>query len=146
MFRKAAPAPDTKGPLREENRTTGRVPEERRVAAWIGASIVMKGDVTSSENMTVAGQVEGDITVTEHALVIAAGGTVRGNIVARAVVVHGEVLGTITADARVEVAATGFVNGDIIAPRMMLAEGATLHGRVGIASSRAAGERDRPDE
>ena len=113
----------------------GRVLEERRVAAWIGPSILIDGDVTSSEHMTVAGRVEGDITVRDHALVVAAGGTVRGNIVARDVVVQGEVLGTITADARVEIAATGSVRGEIIAPRMVLAEGATLHGRVGIASA-----------
>jgi cytoskeletal protein CcmA (bactofilin family) len=111
-----------------------QVPAERRVAAWIGPSIVIKGDVTSSEHMTVAGRVEGDITVRQHALVVAAGGTVRGNIDARDVVVQGEVLGTITAEGRVEVTATGFVHGDIRAPRMMLAEGATVHGRVGIAA------------
>ena len=110
-----------------------RTTEERRVAAWIGPSIVIKGDVTSSENMTVAGRVEGDITVREHALVVAAGGTVRGSIVANYVIVHGEVLGTITAEARVEVTATGFVRGDITAPRMVLSEGATLHGRIGVA-------------
>jgi cytoskeletal protein CcmA (bactofilin family) len=112
-----------------------RVAEERRVVAWIGASILIKGDLTSSENMTVAGRVEGDITVRQHAVVIAAGGTVRGNIIARDVVVHGEVLGTITAEARVEVAPTGSVHGDIVAPRMMLTEGATLHGRLGIAAT-----------
>lgn len=117
-----------------------RVSEERRVAAWIGASILMKGDVTSSENMTVAGRVEGDITVREHALVVAAGGMVRGNIVARDVVVHGEVLGTITAEGRVEVAPTGHVHGDITAPRMALSEGATLHGRIGIAVMSSAHE------
>lgn len=138
MFRKAAPASDTRGQLRDENRMAGRVPEERRVAAWIGASIVIDGNVTSSENMTVAGNVEGDITVREHGLVVAAGGTVRGNIIARAVVVRGEVLGTITADTRVEVDATGSVHGDIITPRMMLAEGATLRGRVRIATNREA--------
>ena len=115
-----------------------RAPEERRVAAWIGASILIKGDVNSSENMTVAGRVEGDITVQEHALVVAAGGTVRGNIAARDVVVHGEVLGTITAERRVEVTATGFVHGDIVEPRMMLTEGATLHGRIGIAATSSA--------
>ena len=135
MFTKTAPAPDPKGQLRDENRKPGRVAEERRVAAWIGASILIKGDVVSSENMTVAGQVVGDITVREHALIIAAGGTVRGNIAAQAVVVHGEVLGAINADARVEVTATGSVHGDIIAPRMLLVEGAKLHGRVGISSS-----------
>jgi cytoskeletal protein CcmA (bactofilin family) len=112
-----------------------RAPEERRVAAWIGSSILIKGDLTSSENMTVAGRVEGDITVREHAVVIAEGGTVRGNIIARDVVVHGEVLGTITAQSRVEVAPTGSVHGDIVAPRMMLTEGATLHGRIGIVAT-----------
>lgn len=110
-----------------------RATEERRVAAWIGPSIVIKGDVTSSETMTVAGRVEGDITVKGHALIVAAGGMVRGNVVARDVIVHGEVLGTITAEARVEVTATGFVRGDIKAPRMVLSEGATLHGRIGVA-------------
>ena len=139
MFRKAEPASDTSPQPRNDNRIAGRVPEERRVAAWIGPSIVIKGDVTSSENMTVAGQVDGDITLAAHVLVIAAGGTVRGNIVARAVVVHGAVLGTITADERVEVATTGAVHGDIIAPRMMLAEGATLHGRIGIRETAGRG-------
>ena len=118
-----------------------RVPEERRVAAWIGASILIKGNVNSSESMTVAGQVEGDITVREHALVVAEGGTVRGNIVARDVVVHGAVLGTITAEGRVEVAPTGSVHGDIIAPRMMLTEGASLHGRLGIAAASSGAVR-----
>ena len=109
--------------------------EERRVAAWIGASILIEGNVTSSESMTVAGRVDGDITVREHALVIAAGGSVRGNIMGRDVVVHGEVLGTITAEGRVEVAPTGAVHGDIVAPRMTFMEGATLHGRLGIAAT-----------
>ena len=118
--------------------------EERRVAAWIGASILIKGDVTSSESMTVAGQVEGDIIVREQALVVAAGGTVRGNIVARDVVVHGEVLGTITAQGRVEVAATGSVHGDILAPRMMLTEGATLRGRIGIAAGQSTSQGAHP--
>ena len=85
MFSKAAPAVDNKQ-RREEPKVTGRPGDERRVAAWIGPSIVINGNVTSSENMTVAGQVEGDITVREHALTVAAGGVVRGNIMARAVV------------------------------------------------------------
>jgi cytoskeletal protein CcmA (bactofilin family) len=138
MFPKAAPAADTKRQSREENRLAGQSAGERRVAAWIGPSIVVKGDVISSENLTVAGRVEGNITVGEHALIIAEGGTVHGNIVARAVVVHGEVQGSITADLRVEIAATGFVNGDVGAPRMVLVEGARLHGRVGITATSPA--------
>lgn len=106
--------------------------EERRVAAWIGSSLVIKGDLTSSEDITVAGQVEGDVTVKEHKLVVARGATIRGGILARAVEVHGAVVGTITSDGKVEVAATGSVDGDIASPRLVLAEGATLDGRIAV--------------
>jgi cytoskeletal protein CcmA (bactofilin family) len=120
-----------------QQRMGGPVPEERRVAAWIGASIVIKGDVTSSEDMTIAGQVEGDVVVKEHALVIAPQARIRGNIVARAVAIRGQVLGTITAERKVEVGETGSVEGDINTPRLVVAEGAVIHGRVGTAGPAA---------
>ena len=109
--------------------------EERRVAAWIGASLVIKGDLTSSEDITIAGEVEGDVSVKEHKLVVARGATIRGNMVARAVEVHGAVVGTTTSDGKVEVGATGSVDGDIASPRLVLAEGATLHGRVSVTGT-----------
>jgi cytoskeletal protein CcmA (bactofilin family) len=109
--------------------------EERRVAAWIGASIVIEGDLTSSEDTTIAGEVKGDIAVKQHKLVIAPGATIRGSIVARTVEVQGTVVGTIASDGRVEVGSTGSVEGDITAPRLVLAEGATLHGQVSVSGS-----------
>lgn len=124
---------DNAQPRRVE-RVGGKVVEERRVAAWIGASIVVKGNLTSSEDLTIAGQVEGNVTVREHTLVIAPRGRVRGDIIARTVAVHGEVTGTITADRKVEIGATGSVEGDIKSPRMVVDEGAVLHGRIGITS------------
>ena len=116
--------------------------EERRVAAWIGASIVIRGDLTSSEDMTIAGRVEGDVTVRENTVVVAPKATIHGDIVARVVAVHGEVTGTITAAHKVEVGETGSVQGDIITPRMVVAEGAVLHGRVGTAASPNAPSRE----
>jgi cytoskeletal protein CcmA (bactofilin family) len=108
--------------------------EERRVAAWIGASVVVKGDVTSSEDMTIAGRVEGDVAVPANTLVIARQAKIQGDIVAREVVVHGQVSGSVKADRRLEVGETGSIDGDINAPSMEVAEGAVLHGRVGIAA------------
>jgi cytoskeletal protein CcmA (bactofilin family) len=135
MFNKDARDADDSVQARR-GETVGRLPrEERRVAAWIGASIIITGDLTSSEDMTIAGRVEGDVAVPEHAVVVAPGARIRGNIVARAVVVHGEVLGTITADRRVEVGDTGSVDGDIVAPRMAVAEGASLRGQLRIAAA-----------
>jgi cytoskeletal protein CcmA (bactofilin family) len=110
------------------------VQEERRVAAWIGGSVVIDGNVTSSEDMTIAGTVNGDVTVPEHAVVIARGARIRGKVNARAVAVQGEVSGAIRADRKVEVGETGVVDGAITSPRMAVAEGAVLNGPVNVAA------------
>jgi cytoskeletal protein CcmA (bactofilin family) len=105
---------------------------ERRVAAWIGASIVIEGNLTSSEDMTIAGRVQGDVAVPEHSLVLAREARIQGDVVARAVEVHGHVVGTIKADRKVEVGETGVVEGDISAPALVISEGAKISGRMGI--------------
>ncbi len=102
------------------------------MAAWIGKSILIQGDLTSSEDLTIAGQVEGDISVPEHSLIINPQARIHGNIVARFVVVQGSVTGTITAAERVEIAETGVVDGDIITRRKAIAEGAILRGKIGV--------------
>lgn len=109
--------------------------EERRVAAWIGASVVIQGDVTSSDDMTIAGEIDGDVRVPRNTLVIAPEARIRGSIVAHHVSVLGKVWGSITADGSVEVGDTGSVDGDIRAPRMAVAEGAALRGRLRIDTS-----------
>lgn len=134
MFGKDARDSDDSRQPRRDRLIGGHVPDERRVAAWIGASIVIKGDLNSSEDMTIAGQVQGDVAVREHTLVIAPQARIRGNIVARAVAIHGDVKGTITAERKIEVGETGSVDGDISTPRMVVAEGAVLHGRTRIGS------------
>jgi len=108
--------------------------EERRVAAWIGPSLVIRGDLISSEDVTIAGQVEGNVTVEGHAVTIAGRASVRGDIVARAVAVHGEVIGTITSKGKVEIGETGSVDGDIRAQGMVVTEGAALRGGVKIST------------
>lgn len=104
------------------------------MAAWIGASIVIRGDLTSSEDMTIAGRIEGDVAVRENRLIIAPGARVEGDIVARSVSVHGHVAGNITAGHSAEIGGEGSVLGDVIAPRMIVAEGAVLHGRVEVSA------------
>lgn len=135
MFgRNTTDSDDGMQPGREERVADG-VRAERRVAAWIGASIVIQGDLTSSEDLTIAGQVEGDVTVREHTLVIAPRARIRGNIVARTVTVHGHVMGAITAARKVEIGESGSVDGDINTPRMVVTEGAVLHGQLEVATS-----------
>jgi cytoskeletal protein CcmA (bactofilin family) len=108
------------------------------VAAWIGASIVIEGNLTSSEELTIAGRVEGDVAVREHTVTIAPEGRIHGNIVAHSVAVHGHVRGAINAESKLEIGETGSVDGDIRTPRLVLAEGAVLKGRVGVAMQTSA--------
>lgn len=117
-------------------RERGQPDTERRVAAWIGASIVVHGRLTSSEDLTIAGRVDGDVEVRDNVLVITPEGHVEGNVVALGVVVNGRVTGDVEAHRNVVIGATGEVVGDIVTPRMTIAEGAVLRGRLSIAGSR----------
>lgn len=111
---------------------------ERRVAAWIGPSVVVRGRLTSSDDMTIAGRVEGDVEVRENRLVIAPDAHIEGKVVALTVVVNGKVTGDIEAKRIIEIGATGAVYGDIVTPRMSVAEGATLEGNLSIVPGKAS--------
>jgi cytoskeletal protein CcmA (bactofilin family) len=109
----------------------GRPPdEEQRVVAWVGKSVVFKGDLSSSEDMTIDGRVEGTVKLRDHGLTIGPNAAIRADIVARTVIVRGAVTGTITAGDKVIVSETGSVEGDVISPCLALADGAVLRGRV----------------
>lgn len=112
--------------------------EERRQRAWIGGSLVIRGDLTSSEDMTIAGRVEGDVSAQNNALILAEGARILGDVTARTVTVQGHVTGSIVANSVVEIGETGSVDGDVRAPSMRVTEGARLHGRLRIGSTRGS--------
>src|ERR671914_1973266 len=107
-----------------------RPAEERRHVAWVGKSVVFKGELVSSEDMAIDGRVEGSIDVRGHTLTIGPDANIRANIQAASVMVHGAVNGKITAEKRVEIRPSGSVEGEITTPRLAVADGAILRGRV----------------
>jgi cytoskeletal protein CcmA (bactofilin family) len=109
---------------------TRRAPDERRATAWVGKSVVFKGELSSSEDMTIDGRVEGTIDVRHHALIIGPDANIRADITAGIVTVFGAVQGNIMARDKVEVRQTASVEGDILTPKLALSEGGTLRGRV----------------
>ena len=104
--------------------------------AGIGPSIHIKGEVTASEPLTIAGHVDGTIAVDGHALTIAAGGHVKATVTAHTIVIGGHVDGRLNAGARIVVGETGTIEGDLSAPAVSLADGATVHGKVETAARR----------
>jgi cytoskeletal protein CcmA (bactofilin family) len=96
----------------------------------IGQSIHIKGELTGNEDLTIEGKVEGKVMLKDHNLTVGANGKIVAEINAKTVMVLGEVTGNITADDKVEVAATGTMRGDIQAPRVVLADGAKFKGAI----------------
>jgi cytoskeletal protein CcmA (bactofilin family) len=105
-------------------------PEERRMAAWVGKALLIQGKVTSTENLTIDGRVEGTIELGDHNLTIGAGASVQADLVARTIVVSGEVTGNLQANVKVELQSTASVKGDIDTPIISMADGATVIGQV----------------
>jgi cytoskeletal protein CcmA (bactofilin family) len=98
--------------------------------ANIGKSITIKGEVTGDEDLVVEGRVEGRFDLKNHHLTIGTNGDVKAEVAAKAVTVIGRVTGNITATERIEIRETGRVDGDLVAPRLLVQEGAQVNGAI----------------
>jgi cytoskeletal protein CcmA (bactofilin family) len=96
----------------------------------IGKSVVIKGELNGSEDLTVEGHVEGKIELKDHVLTIGPNGKIKAQVFAKSVIVLGEVNGNITATEKVDIRDGGSVEGDIVSPRVAIAEGAHFRGSV----------------
>jgi len=96
----------------------------------IGKSVVIKGELNGSEDLTIEGHVEGTIQLRDHVLTIGPNGRIKAQVFAKSVIVLGEVTGNVTASDKVDIRDNGSVDGDIISPRVAIAEGAHFRGSV----------------
>jgi cytoskeletal protein CcmA (bactofilin family) len=96
----------------------------------IGKSVVIKGELTGSEDLTIEGHVEGKIELRQNVLTIGPNGRIKAQVFAKSVVILGEVTGNVTASEKVDLRDNGSVDGDIAAPRVAIAEGAHFRGSI----------------
>jgi len=109
--------------------------------AHIGKSVVIKGDLTGSEDLYVDGNVEGKIELRNHSLTVGPNGNVKADVSAKAVVVQGKLDGSVNASDRVDLRKSAIVTGDLTTQRIAIEEGAFLKGKVDIQkeAGKAAG-------
>jgi len=98
--------------------------------AVIGKTLQFDGNIKGSENLRVEGTVEGTIMLSNAVVTVAKSGLVRGDILAKIILVEGEVRGEMRGNEVVEIAPSGIVHGDIRAPRVMLQDGCQFKGLV----------------
>jgi len=110
--------------------------------AQIGKSVVIKGELSGSEDLYVDGQVEGSIALKGNSLTVGPHGQIKASVEAKGVIVQGKLEGNITASDRVELRRTAIVTGDVSTQRISIEEGAYLKGKVDIQgkAEKAAGK------
>jgi len=96
----------------------------------IGASLVVKGEITAHEDIIVSGRVEGSIAASGYSVTVNAGAELVADINARAIVVSGQVFGTLSADERIELGSTANVEGELTAPAFLVKDGAMFEGKA----------------
>lgn len=112
----------------------------------IGPSIVIKGKLKSDEDLIVKGRIEAEIS-SSKALLVENSGIVKANVRVKSARISGVLVGNITAEERVEIAADGRMVGDIIAPKIIINDGAAFRGRIDMQNlDEAQAESDKPQK
>ena len=114
----------------------------RADVANIGKSVIIKGELSGSEDLYLDGEVEGNIDLRNYNLVIGPNGRVRANVHAKDVVIHGKVDGNVTGVDKVELKKSALLNGDINTQRIVIEDGAFFKGSIDIRKAEAKVERN----
>lgn len=104
----------------------------------IGKSVVIRGDITGSEDLYMDGDLEGTVKLTENCLTLGPNARVVADIHVRDLIVLGSLVGNVHATGRIELRQSASVQGDIVASRLSIEESAVIKGRVELAASTSA--------
>jgi len=124
------PATSSTSGLPSSTGRTQSAPRHERGTASIGTSVVIKGELSGSEDLTIEGQVGGTIELRQHVLTIGPNARIKALVAAKTMVIEGHVTGDLTASERIDIRDHGSVDGDLVAPRVAIADGAHFCGSI----------------
>src|SRR3954468_3509770 len=133
-----SPAPLTAEPTSRPAPASDAQRGQERTVVNIGKSVVIKGELNGSEDLTIEGQVEGKIELRQNVLTIGANARIKAQVFAKSVIILGEVTGNVSASEKVDIRDNGSVDGDIAAPRVAIAEGAHFRGSIDMQKGGAS--------
>ncbi len=109
--------------------------------AHIGKSVLVKGELSGSEDLYIDGEVQGTVELKDHNLTVGPNGRVHANLNAKEIVVQGKVQGNVRASDKIEIRKSGSVVGDIITTRITIEDGAYFKGSIDIQRPEAGAAR-----
>ena len=110
--------------------TNTNTPMEQLKESIIGPSIRVKGELTGEENLTVQGQVEGQIDLKQSHVTIGRTGCINADVYGKITTIEGEVQGNLFGEEKIVLRQSAVVRGDMRAPRINLEEGAKFKGNI----------------
>lgn len=100
-----------------------------RPAGVIAPGLFLRGELRGEDDLIIEGRVEGEVTLKKH-LTVETTGVVVANVATQNITIKGELRGDMTAEDKVEIHDGARVVGNIVAPRIVIAEGARFKGHI----------------
>jgi cytoskeletal protein CcmA (bactofilin family) len=138
LFGKDAPSPQKPAPQKSDSAASGGT-------SYLGPNIVFDGKLSGDESLIIEGHLKGEVDL-KNDLKVGRGARVEAVVHARNVSVEGTVVGDLSADNRVELFNSAHVDGNIRAPKIVVAEGAKFRGAVDMGSSKGKSGSPQPGE
>jgi len=143
----ASPAPSSVTPnvtAPKEQPKPATFSTDRTDVGHIGKSVVIRGELTGNEDLYLDGEIEGNINLRDHKLVIGPNGKIKASITARDIVLHGRVEGNVSATERVELKKACTLVGDVSTQRIVIEDGAYFKGSIDIKDKENRTESRKP--
>jgi len=134
MWKKNDPEDTASETPQTQQRTS--TPPARTESSVLGPSLVVKGDITGTQDLVIGGQVEGTVNMKDNTVTVAESGQVKADIYGRSVIVEGDLRGNLFGGEKIIVKASGRVRGNISAPRVTLEDGARFKGSIDMEGSK----------
>jgi cytoskeletal protein CcmA (bactofilin family) len=106
--------------------------------AVIGASLDLQGELSGNEDLLIEGRVQGRIQLAQNAVTIGAKGRVSAQVLARLISIEGEVDGNLVAEELIMLKKSARVRGDLVAPRVVIEDGARFKGTIDMDPAKPA--------
>ncbi|HWG51497.1 MAG TPA: polymer-forming cytoskeletal protein [Candidatus Acidoferrales bacterium] len=136
-------APTMMAPPKEQPKPSA-ASNDRTDVGHIGKSVVIRGELTGNEDLYLDGEIEGNINLRDHKLVIGPNGKIKASITARDIVLHGRVEGNVSATERVELKKACTLVGDVSTQRIVIEDGAYFKGSIDIKDKENRSEGRKP--
>jgi cytoskeletal protein CcmA (bactofilin family) len=108
-------------------------PPTAKEHALIGSTILIKGDLSGEEDLLIEGRVEGKIELRKHNVTVGKNGRVKADVYGKIITIEGEVHGNLYGDDQLVLRHSSTVRGNIVAPRVILEDGANFKGSIDMS-------------